>query len=66
MSAATNRRRYGSALRIYDNGGRTADRFTILPPRNAGAEYRGRAPGSWVAIASRAQVFPAFAPVARR
>ena len=25
--------RYGTVLRIYDNGGKTFDRYTILPPR---------------------------------
>ena len=25
--------RYGTTLRIYDNGWRTLDRYTILPPR---------------------------------
>lgn len=31
--------RYGTVLRIYDNGGKTADRYTIVPPRWA-HEYR--------------------------
>lgn len=31
--------RYGTVLRCYDNGGRTADRYAILPPRWA-SEYR--------------------------
>lgn len=57
MSAAANRRRYGSALRMYDNGGRSFDRFTILPPRDAGADYREHAPGSWCAIASSESPF---------
>lgn len=25
--------RYGTVLRCYDNGGKTADRYTIIPPR---------------------------------
>jgi hypothetical protein len=25
--------RYGTVLRCYDNGGRTCDRYTIIPPR---------------------------------
>lgn len=25
--------RYGTVLRCYDNGGNTADRYTIIPPR---------------------------------
>ena len=33
--------RYGTFLRCYDNGGRTFDRYTILPPRWA-AQYRER------------------------
>lgn len=43
---------YGTALRIYDNGGKTFDRYTILPPRYAGGAYRERAPGTWTAIAA--------------
>jgi hypothetical protein len=46
MNAAT---RYGTALRCYDNGGKTADRFTIIPPRTARA-YREREPRMWQAI----------------
>lgn len=38
--------RYGTTLRIYDNGGKTADRYTILPPRNATA-YRYDGPKNW-------------------
>lgn len=29
--------RYGCTLRIYDNGGKTFDRYTIVPPRWARA-----------------------------
>lgn len=57
MSAAMNRKRYGSALRIYDNGGRTLDRYTILPPRDAGADYRENSPGTWSAICASAHPF---------
>ena len=57
MSAAMNRKRYGSALRIYDNGGRTPDRYTILPPRDAGADYRENGPGTWSAISASAHPF---------
>lgn len=32
---------YGATLRIYDNGGETLDRYTVIPPRWA-AEYRER------------------------
>lgn len=31
---------YGCALRVYDNGGRTMDRYTAIPPRWAGDEWR--------------------------
>ena len=47
--------RYGTALRLYDNGGKTCDRFTILPPRWAGkAHHYSRNPRAprWSAIAS--------------
>jgi hypothetical protein len=40
--------RYGTVLRCYDNGGRTMDRYTIVPPRWA-SEYRQRN-GAWCAI----------------
>ena len=33
--------RYGTVLRIYDNGGRSFDRYTIIPPRWA-RDYRER------------------------
>lgn len=33
--------RYGTVLRCYDNGGKTLDRYTIVPPRWA-KEYRER------------------------
>lgn len=42
--------RYSTVLRCYDNGGRTADRYTILPPRWA-KEYRERN-GLWSCIGS--------------
>ena len=48
---------YGTTLRIYDNGGKTADRYTIIPPRNAtayrfdGAKSWG-APWGWACIVS--------------
>lgn len=35
-----------SSLRIYDNGGRTFDRFTIIPPRWA-TDYRGDGAKNW-------------------
>lgn len=33
--------KYGSVLRCYDNGGKTLDRYTVLPPR-WGNTYRNR------------------------
>lgn len=33
-------RRYGCELRIYDNGGRTMDRFTMIPPRWTAAKWK--------------------------
>lgn len=44
-------KRYGTNLRIYDNGGKTFDRFTILPPRHA-RQYREGKPGTWSGIGS--------------
>ena len=49
--------RYETVLRVYDNGGRSFDRYTILPPRWAGNDYRENAPGSWIAIASSERPF---------
>ena len=48
--------RYGCHLRIYDNGGKTADRYTILPPKWAGPEWRevGR---MWQAIGASRNPF---------
>ena len=47
--------RYGTVLRCYDNGGRSFDRYTILPPHWA-VEYKaGRRVGVgtlWAAIGS--------------
>lgn len=50
-------RRYGTVLRIYDNGGKTCDRYTIIPPRWAGAQWRENYPGGWQAIGSNAAPF---------
>lgn len=36
-------------LRCYDNGGKTFDRYTVLPPRYAGQAWRERS-GLWQAI----------------
>lgn len=48
--------RYGTVLRCYDNGGRSFDRYTIIPPRWA-KDYRERRPGSWAAIGSSENPF---------
>lgn len=48
--------RYGTVLRIYDNGGETLDRYTFIPPRWA-REYRERNPGDWTAAAASEQPF---------
>jgi hypothetical protein len=59
MQSAT-LKRYGTALRIFDNGGKTADRFTILPPRWAGRDYHySNAVSSprWVALCANAEPF---------
>ena len=52
--------RYGTVLRCYDNGGRSFDRYTILPPRWAVehvARYRVGVGALWVAIGSSAHPF---------
>lgn len=54
MNATT--ARYGTVLRCYDNGGKTADRYTIIPPRWA-RDYREDAPRTWQAIAASAEPF---------
>ena len=38
-----------SDLRVFDNGGKTLDRYTILPPRSAYRKYMDR-DGSWNCI----------------
>lgn len=48
--------RYGTTLRLYDNGGESFDRYTILPPRWA-REYMDRNPGQWTAIAASEHPF---------
>jgi len=48
--------RYGTVLRCYDNGGRSMDRYTIVPPRWAKA-YREREPWLFAAIAANAYPF---------
>ena len=47
--------RYGCTLRIYDNRGRTADRFTLIPPRWA-TDYRA-ASGLWDCFGASARPF---------
>jgi len=49
------RKNYGCALRVYDNGGKTFDRYTIIPPRWA-TEYRERSL-LWTAIGSSEHPF---------
>ena len=52
--------RYGTVLRCYDNGGRSFDRYTILPPRWAVehvARYRVGVGALWVAIGPSAHPF---------
>lgn len=49
-----------ATLRCYDNGGKTWDRYTILPPRWAGIEWKARyCPDCllWNAIAASAHPF---------
>lgn len=48
---------YGTVLRIYDNGGKTADRYTIVPPRWAGASHYDRRRALWEALASGSTPF---------
>lgn len=38
--------RYGTVLRCYDNGGRSGDRYTIIPPRWAHG-YRNSRENGW-------------------
>lgn len=44
--------RYGTVLRCYDNGGKTTDRYTILPPRWA-HDYRNSRENGWTHNANR-------------
>lgn len=41
-------------LRIYDNGGKTCDRYTIIPPRWAHLKYKR---GDWECISSSERPF---------
>lgn len=54
--------RYGTVLRCYDNGGKTLDRYTIIPPRWAAYEVeqditRYRGVRTFNAIAANAYPF---------
>lgn len=50
--------RYGTVLRCYDNGGKTADRYTIIPPRWARKDYgQGFCAYGWPAIGCSAAPF---------
>lgn len=48
--------RYGCVLRIYDNGGKTFDRYTCVPPRWA-HKYRENPPFLFDAIGSSEHPF---------
>lgn len=48
-------KRYGTELRVYDNGGKTFDRYTIIPPRYA-KDSRERN-GMWFAIGASENPF---------
>lgn len=52
------RKDYGAPLRIWDNGGKTADRYTLLPPRSRRAwkEWR-HDDGRWEGLGSSEQPF---------
>lgn len=43
-------RRYGCTLRIYDNGGQTIDRYTMIPPRWTAADQKEN--GFWSCVFS--------------
>lgn len=43
---------YGCDLRIYDNGGKTLDRYTAIPPRWARAMHYDARRGVWDAVCS--------------
>jgi len=47
---------YGARVRIWDAGPNFADRYTILPPRTAGADWLGNG-RTWQGIASGAHPF---------
>jgi hypothetical protein len=49
--------RYATVLRCYDNGGKTADRYTVIPPRWAHAYRLERDPRAFESIAANACPF---------
>lgn len=56
------RKDYGCPLRVWDNGGKTADRYTILPPRSQRAAERWLHAGitgevGWEGLAASAEPF---------
>jgi hypothetical protein len=48
--------RYGTLLRVYDNGGKSFDRYTVIPPRWAGEDWKERN-GLFYAISASAHPF---------
>lgn len=55
MTSTKTEARYGTVLRVFDNGGKTCDRYTVFPPRWAGADWRDR--HYWVCIAASEHPF---------
>ena len=55
--------RYGTVLRCYDNGGRSFDRYTIVPPRWAREERNSRENG-WTPGVSAGANYYAFDAIA--
>lgn len=49
-------RNYGARVRIWDSGEKFADRYTLLPPRTAGTDWRGRG-FEWQGIGTGAHPF---------
>jgi len=47
---------YGALVRIWDNGGDTADRYTVAPPANAWRQYRYD-DGLWFMLSADAAPF---------
>ena len=57
MTATKTESLYGTVLRIFDNGGKTYDRYTVLPPRWADRAVWRDIPGMWVAIGASEHPF---------